>query len=363
MTHQKELVQLITDLVSYKTVYPDQGASANCMAFIKQFFASSGLHIKEYCWNKSPSLVIANCDTKNFDIIFCGHVDVVPAHESLFTVKQDGDILIGRGVSDMKGQVAVMMQLMQQLSHHNTSKKIALFLTSDEERGGFDGVNKLLQEGYTGSVAIVPDGGFDYTLVTEAKGVLQLQITAHGIGSHSSEPWNGSNAIAQLFATYGNLIKQFPLPQHAQDWKTSCNLARITGGDSLNKVPSTATMHLDIRHIYADKAEAIIDYLKIFDPTLDIHIIAQGTAFKVHSNDSYIQKYNAVCEKLLDKKIEFIKYQAASDGRFFTEKNIPCIIMNPIGGNIHGDNEWVSLKSLTLLGKIYEHYVLHQDFI
>jgi acetylornithine deacetylase/succinyl-diaminopimelate desuccinylase-like protein len=359
MSDEKELVQLITDLIAYKTVYPDQTALANCVTFIKQFFTSSGLHIKEYCWNGNPSLVIANHDTTDFDIIFCGHIDVVPAPAPLFTLKQDGDLLRGRGVADMKGQVAVMMQLMQKVAQRKNNKKIALFLTSDEERGGFDGTNKLLQKGYTSSVAVVPDGGFNYNLVVEEKGVLQLKVTAQGIGCHSSEPWNGTNAFLKLFAAYNHLITQFPLPQDPTIWKTSCNLAHIEGGDSLNKVPSSASMSLDIRHIYDDKAETIINYLKAFDPTLDIQIIAQGSAFKVNPNDPLLQKYTSLCEKITGTKINRINYAAASDGRFFTEKNIPCIIMNPIGGNIHCDDEWVSLSSLGLLEEIYKQYVLN----
>jgi len=35
--------------------------------------------------------------------------------------------------------------------------------------------------------------------------------------------------------------------------------------------------------------------------------------------------------------------------------------MNPIGGNIHSDNEWVSLSSLNKLETIYKQYL--KEFI
>ena len=353
-----DLLKLISDLVSFKTVFPDKDEFTKCIKYIKDFFQSSGLSIKEFEFNKSRSLVISNHKSTASDVIFCGHIDVVPAEEDLFTVKKNGDTLYGRGVSDMKGQVAVMMQVMRKLSQQHSGKKVALFLTSDEERGGFDGVNKLINnESYSGKVAIVPDGGFNYSLVTEAKGVIQIKVTANGIGCHSSEMWNGENAILKLFNIFNCVASKFPPPKNEQDWKTSFNLAKIEGGDAINKVPSSASMYIDIRHIYDDKVETIIDYIKNTDESLEIEVLAHGTIFHIDENNSYIKKYLEVCESLLQKKISPAKFQGASDGRFFTQKNIPCIIMNPIGGNAHCIDEWVSLESLKTLKDIYTEYL------
>ena len=354
----KNLLDLISDLVSFKTVHPDYDEFTKCITYIKDFFQSSGLSIKEFEFNNSRSLVIYNHEDKTSDVIFCGHIDVVPATEELFTVKTKGDILYGRGVSDMKGQVAVMMQVMKDLSQQHSGKKVSLFLTSDEERGGFDGTNKLVNnENYSGKVAIVPDGGFNYTLVTEAKGVIQIKVTVNGIGCHSSEIWNGENAILKLFNIFNRIISKFTPPRNEQDWKTSFNLAKIEGGDAVNKVPSSASMYIDIRHIYNDKVETIIDYIKSLDESLNIEMLAHGTIFHIDENNSYIKKYLNVCKSVLQKKINPTKFQGASDGRFFTQKNIPCIIMNPVGGNIHCIDEWVSLESLQALKKIYLEYL------
>ncbi len=354
----KNLADLISDLVSFKTVHPNNDEVTKCIKYIKDYFQTSGLHIKEFEFNNSKSIVISNHENTTSDIVFCGHIDVVPASESLFSIKKDGDILYGRGVSDMKGQVAVMMQVMKNLAQENSNKKVSLFLTSDEERGGFDGVNKLLNnENYSSNVAIVPDGGFDYTLVVEAKGVLQLKITAPGISCHASEVWNGENAIVKLLNVYNKIIAQFPMPKNNSDWKTSFNLAKIEGGDSINKVPSDASMHIDIRHVYNDNMEKIIDFIKSLDQSLEIEILACGRAFRIDENNPYVKKYVNASESVINKKVQSIKYQAASDGRFFTEKNIPCILMNPVGGNIHCANEWVSLSSLQKLETIYKKYL------
>lgn len=354
----QNLSTIIDDLVSFQTVYPNKNEFLSAIQYIKEYFDGCELSIKDFEFNNSPSLVICNCPATHFDVVFCGHIDVVPAAASFFKMKRDGDILYGRGVSDMKGQVAVMMQLMKKISAEKMQRKIALFLTSDEERGGFDGVNRLLKDAmYSSKVAIIPDGGFDYALVEEAKGVLQIKVTAMGVESHSSEPWKGTNAILKLCNMIKTIEERFPRLESPSDWRSSFTVSKIEGGDSINKVPSCASMCIDIRHIYADKVDCILDFIKNIDPTIDIQLLAQGEPFILHKHDAYVEKYIDICQAFIQKNVNIIKCHSASDGRFFSQKNIPCLIMNPVGGNIHCDDEWVSLRSLCMLRAMYEKYL------
>lgn len=356
--NSQNILKLIADLISFKTVYPNYNEFNNCINYIKKYFEKSDLYIDEFEFNHSKSLVISNVRTFNYDLIFCGHLDVVPASEELFNLNQKNAFLYGRGVSDMKGQVAVMMQVMNDLARKSLNKKIALFLTSDEERGGFDGVNKLLNDlNYNAKVAIVPDGGFNYTIVSEAKGVLQLKLTVFGVAAHASEPWNGSNSIVKLLSIIDKILTKYPNPNDSLDWKTSINISNISGGDSINKVPEKASVYLDIRYVFSDKTEDIINFIKELDDSLELEILAHGKSFKLNEDNDCVKDYINVASSLLNKNIDMINCQSASDGRFFTEKNIPCLVMNPVGGNIHCKDEWVSLKSLNILKKIYESYI------
>lgn len=343
------MLTLISDLVSFKTVYSNYNEFDKCISYIKNYFADTKLYIKEYEFNKNKSLVISNADTNAFDIIFCGHIDVVPADDALFSMKNDEGKLLGRGVSDMKGQVAVMMKLMKEL---NTNKKVALFITSDEERGGFDGSGRLLNElSYTSEFAVVPDGGYNFELVLEEKGVLQLKISVTGSESHSSELWKGENAIAELFKVYNKLIQKYPIPKNEEEWFTSINLARIEGGDALNKVPKQASMYLDIRHVHEDKKDDILSYIQSINNKITIEVLAKGEEFFVDAENETLKKFKRTCEHVLQTSIKEVKFQGASDARFFAAKGIPVALMNPIGGNAHCVDEWMDLDSLE---KYYE---------
>lgn len=50
---------------------------------------------------------------------------------------------------------------------------------------------------------------------------------------------------------------------------------------------------------------------------------------------------------------EPIEGAGASDSRYFTDKVREAIDMGPIGGNVHGPNEWVDISSLERLTRVY----------
>ena len=127
-------------------------------------------YIKEVIINNYKNIIISNTEDKNLDIIFCGHIDVVPNEEYVTTIK-DGK-LWGRGSFDMKSGLAVIISL---LKNNKSNKKIAFIITSDEEIGGYC-CKKILEE-YNANLAVIPDAGKNFELIVEEKGLLQLEIT------------------------------------------------------------------------------------------------------------------------------------------------------------------------------------------
>lgn len=350
------LKELLEKLIRFKTVYPNYDEIRKCIDFIKLFFEDSGLYVKEYINNREISLVISNCEGKEFDIIFCGHIDVVSAKEELFIQRTDGDKIIARGSSDMKGQIAVMMETM--LKTIGNQKKVALFITSDEERGGFNGVKYLLEnQKYTSKLAIVPDGGENFDLVTEEKGVMQIKLSCVGKEAHSAYLWDGENSAKRLIAILNKLFETYPEPKDNRDWRTSINMAKFICDTDFNKVPDYAEMLLDIRHINKDSKTSILNTIKNIDERVLIEVLAEGSEFICDEDNLEVINYCKVADKIIGKTINKTKIPSSSDARFFYEKDIPTIIMNPVCGNLHMDDEWVSIQSLEKLKLIYEEYL------
>ena len=343
----QEIVDNLVKLMSFKTIKDNYDEFYKLFDFVKEELKD--FYIKEVVINNYPNLIISNCDTKDFDVIMCGHIDVVPHNE--YQAKFVDNFIYGRGSFDMKGQVSVMMSL---LKHSDTSKKVALILTSDEEIGGMC-CKKLIKD-YNAKLAIIPDAGKNFELVVLQKGLLQLEIEAIGKSSHASEPFKGENAILELFRIYHELIKKYPLPKNSDDYVTSINLSKISGGDANNKVCDKASMVLDIRFT-SDIRDEIIDDIKKISNRVNVNILDYGPMFSVNENLSLIQNFVKNTEKVLNRKVLITKSLATSDAIYFSEKNIPCILMNPIGDNLHMDNEYVEINSLYTLYEVFSYLV------
>ncbi len=348
--------ELLCKLISYKTYYNNKEEFTKCFDFIENYLKESKLlNIKKCIFNDNISMIISNTKSKKYDIVFLGHIDVVNASEKQFNAKIIDTKIYGRGSFDLKGHDSVMINIMKKIDR---SKKVALILTSDEERGGFYGIPKIMENNlFTSKLAIVPDGGNNFDFITEEKGVLQLKITAYGTSAHASKPYEGDNAIIKLFNVYNRLIEKYPLPNNSNEYKTSINLGTISGGKLVNVVPDCCSMMLDIRHTYTDSKKDIINYIKKIDKNIKIEIFAEGETYKANIENEYVKKYIKICEVILNRKIKYKPCESASDARFFQKYGINAIIMNGYGNNMHSNNEYIEIRSLDILTQIYKRII------
>ena len=192
----KEIVNNAKILMGFKTIKDNYSEFDKALEFVENEL--SNYYVKEYIIDNYKNLVISNTKDKDLDVIFCCHIDVVPAEKYEGIV--DGGKLFGRGSFDMKGQLSVVMSL---LKNNKSDKKIGFMITSDEEIGGM--CCKEILKDYNAKLAVVPDGGKNFELVIEEKGLLQLEITAYGVTAHASEPYKGNNPLLTLMFLYENI--------------------------------------------------------------------------------------------------------------------------------------------------------------
>ena len=157
-----------------------------------------------------------------------------------------------------------------------------------------------------------------------------------------------------MIIEYHKLIKKYPLPKSSNEYQTSINLSSLNGGLQTNQVPDTATMKLDIRFVAKDNPQDFIDIIKKTNNNIEIKTILSGPVFKTDLYNKDIKKYLKVCKKILNKDIEIIGCESTSDAVYFSEHNIPTIIMNPDGYYPHCENEYVNKESLLKLYKFFE---------
>lgn len=352
-----ELTKLNSELIKFKSTSDRPEELKKIVDFVEDYFSGSDVVVKRYESNKKPSIVVLLEDTKSPKLFLVAHLDVVPAEDSQFEPRVEGDMLYGRGSIDNKGSAAIIISLMKHYSQQDEKPDIGLMLTTDEEIGGKDGARYLVEdEGYSCEFAIVPDGGNDYEVVIKEKGLLHVRIKAKGQGAHGSKQWLGENALDRLIEIYHELRKEFPFTTEEDRWKQTLNLGVMHGGTAANKVAEQAEMELDMRFTSDQEKKRIKDYILNIEG-VEVDIMSEGSLFDTDENNPYLHKLKSSVEKIIGRKINFSKEHGASDARHLADANIPSALLEPIGGNIHADEEFVVISSMETVYNILKDFV------
>lgn len=360
MTTSK-LQSLVSELIKYKTTAESVGEKKRCVGAIVSILQKTGaFKIKEYKTNGGKdSVVFITPKDKPADIMLYGHIDVVEANESQFKTITKGDKIFGRGASDMKGPIAGFVLLLEELARAGEVPPVGLMLTTDEEVGGFNGTKYVLEKiGLKTKVVIMPDGGDNWELANEEKGVFWLEVIAHGKSAHGSRPWLGENAIEKLISVYPKFKKAFGKATLKNQKQISLSLDLICGGKSINKIPDEAKMVFDIRRPARVKGADILREAKKIAPDFELRVIEDEPDFYVSPSNPFVKKFKNTAERRLGRKIKNILACGASDARFFSQYKIPVIIMKPVCAGHHGPEEWIDLKSLLQYTEIVKEFVV-----
>ncbi len=357
------LKSLLKTLIQFESVAERPDQLLAIINYAEKYLEHPGLRIERFMKGEKPSLVVSfkrSRRDRHFKVIFAGHLDVVPARREQFVAREEGDRIYGRGALDMKGPCAVMMKLFKDLAEEGEEPDIALMLTTDEEIGSQNGVRYLLEEeGYSSDFAVIPDSGEGFHIITDEKGALHFRVKFKGKPAHGSMPWLGESAIEKALLFYedikGALLYDSDDPEH---WHNTLTLGTFHGGKKVNQVPPEAYMELDFRFVppfTLGEAKRVVSYVaKKYGA--EVEFMSEGEPFSTDLDHPISKAFIESVKEVLGE-VKFGKTHGATDGRFFAARDIPVVMIYPEGGDIHGDNEWVSVPSLAKLYDIFRAFV------
>jgi len=356
---------LLRELIRIPTTADHPERLKEVVDVVDHWFADWTRHKERFERNGKHSLYLNTREGRHSQVLFVGHLDVVPAeHSEQFEPRVEGRRLYGRGALDMKGPDAVMIRLFLDLMAQSRVPSCALMLTTDEEVGSRDGVEWLVKEqGIGADFVIVPDGGSSFRLIYAEKGALHLRVKARGKAAHGSQPWLGDNAIDQLIRAYQALrqwIDAQAQPEDPEHWYPTLNLGRIQGGRAPNIVADEAWMDLDFRFPGPTSPREFLRQVKeILHTSGNFELEDLTTAVPVETDRDHplFQRFLETMESVLGRPVQLAREHGATDARHFAEKGMPVVILYPVGDGIHGPNEWVDLPSLDTLYAIFKAYV------
>jgi succinyl-diaminopimelate desuccinylase len=351
----ERLATITEHLVSFPTVAANPDAIHQCVDWARAHVLTRAprLRARQFVANDKPSLLFT-CGDIPPRVLLTGHLDVVSADASMFKATPQGETrLAGRGVADMKGPVAALMDIIE----NDALPGLGLVLTTDEEIGGANGTAYVLRQlDWQPEIVFLPDGGANMRLITAQKGVLRLRLTAPGKAAHGSRPWLGDNAIEKLIRGYQALLRAYPIPADEDDWRISINLSQIEGGNAPNSVPDEAHATLDVRYPAngPDAGELLLQDMRRRLSRYDITATAPAPtpAFALDADAPGVQLFQNLAHQLIGHELPLAREAGASDAHYYAAANIPVIICQPECHGWHGPEEWVDLASLATFRKL-----------
>lgn len=198
--------------------------------------------------------------TKHSALALVAHLDTVFPAETDVSVRREGNQFFAPGIGDNSRGLVALLSLIEVMQKHNiTTERDILFIASvgEEGLGDLRGVRALFADGgpdIDGMIAV--DGSGHDKLVTTAVGSNRYRVTFSGPGGHSYGAFGRAHphqalaeAITRFTAAATPITRDGP--------KATFSVGRIGGGTSVNSIPFTSWMEVDMRSANPQKLAAL----------------------------------------------------------------------------------------------------------
>ena len=177
------------------------------------------------------------------------HIDTVFPAGTPLNLRQQGNRLYGPGVSDNGAGVAALLAVAAALRASKIALAAPLLFVGnvgEEGEGDLRGMRHIFSQArWKNSIrySLILDGAGSDTIVAEALGSRRFEIIVRGPGGHSWSDFGMPNPIVVL----ARAIQSFCQTSLPSSPKTTFNVGVIRGGTSVNSIPESASMRVDIR--------------------------------------------------------------------------------------------------------------------
>jgi succinyl-diaminopimelate desuccinylase len=185
-------------------------------------------------------------------VLLAGHTDTVPAQGNLPGRIEDG-VVHGLGATDMKGGLAVMIELARWAAETDLAYDLGLLFFPREELGPAD--NPL--PGVFTATPVVDEAALvicleptDNTLQLGSLGNLNARVVFEGRSAHSARPWLGVNAVKVALEGLKTVLELEPHDVEVEGllFREVLSVTEIHGGIATNVIPARVECVLNFRY-------------------------------------------------------------------------------------------------------------------
>jgi len=370
-----DALELARTLIRCPSVTPEDGGA---LAALQMSLEPIGFQCRRLDFSDEATPDIGNLyarwGTGGRNFCFAGHTDVVPVGNAEswsvdpFAAELRGNILLGRGATDMKSAIACFAAAAARFLARRGAGfegSISLLITGDEEGPAINGTKKVLEwlaeNGETLDACLVGEPTNPTRLGEMVKigrrGSLSGTLTVNGVQGHTAYPQLADNPLPRLLAMLAAIIAE-PL-DHGTDHFQPSNIQLTTidvGNTATNIIPGQARAAFNIRFNDLHTGAGLSDWLReTFDAVggayeLDLHLT--GDSFLTPPGP-FSDLLADVIEQVTGVTPELSTSGGTSDARFIKDY-CPVAEFGLTSQTMHKTDEQVALEDIAALTEIYE---------
>jgi succinyl-diaminopimelate desuccinylase len=361
-----DAISLTRSLLRFDTVNPP-GRERDCARYAGGLLQEWGYQVEYFEHDDARTSVIARAGGSQARAPLCltGHLDVVPLGARAwtrdpFTGETDGDRLYGRGASDMKAGVAAILLAARAMAKTLAGTPgIVIVLTAAEE-GGCIGSRHLAEQrtllGRAGAM-IVGEPTSNYPLVGH-KGSIKFHARFKGVSAHGSMPHLGENAIYKAAHALRALEAfHFGVPPHPVMGQPTLNVGTIEGGNTVNAVPDSARIGVDIRTVPGmDHAQVLRDLQDVIREG-EIDVFSDLGPVWTQPDEEWVQRVFEICRPYAAEPVEArtAPYMTDAANLLKVYAGTPTVVLGPgEAAMAHQTDEYCSMERIRQSVAIYE---------
>ncbi len=308
-------------------------------------------------------------------LVFSGHSDTVPATpgwetDPLMPVEREGR-LYGLGAINMKGGLACMLAAFRCLAGQGPSSalcgRIGLAVTVDQE-GESMGARRLLATEFGGCDAMLHaehffgDSPRDY-LPSGATGKVNVQVLLRGQAAHAFRPKEGGiNAIDDAAALI-DALSRMKLGEHPDFGSATLCTLKIEGGykQYAMVVPDRCEFMATRLLVPGEDRESAVKDLDQLARSLPLQSeVTIRTPppyyepYRIDTDSAFVRTFQEAYQETVGVAPTFAPHRGVVDANVFVaEGKIPTVVFGPKGANHHQPGEYVELRTLLPVARVY----------
>lgn len=309
---------------------------------------------------QKPAIRIQKRPSSKTKVLLCGHLDTVFVKNSPFQTiqKQSDEILIGPGIVDMKGGIAILLTALEALENSAFSKDIGweVLLIPDEEIGSPDSISQLQQAAKRNDLALVFEPGFpDGAFASERMGSTNIRLQVKGKAAHAGRDYkSGKSAVFPLCKLLTGL------ESHCKKEEIIVNASHFDIATPLNIVTPTASCLINLRSYQESQLDIAIEKIKkliVEEETdgisIEIHILSFRPPKLMNEQSLALFEAYQSCSSMLGMPFLLRETGGVCDGNILAKEGIAVLdSAGAIGGGLHTDSEYLLVESLISRSKL-----------